>query len=148
MKKFVVFCLLLIVSLPAVALEDGQTMYVGGTRADAHAGVVGTLDITSPRALIFKYPGGSLLIPYTSVESFQFSQDVTRHLGVLPAIAVGLLMKRRHRHFFHISYRDSDNVAQAAIFEVPKHLPRTLEVVLQTRSPQACKQSLPCAGRN
>jgi hypothetical protein len=148
MEKFVICFLLLIVSLPAVALGDGQVMYVGGTRADVHVRVVGSLDITSKTALIFKYTGSTLVIPYASIESVQYSQAVTRHLGVLPAIAVGLLAKRRHRHFFHIGYRDSENVAQAVIFEVPKHIPRTLQAVLQTRSPQTCKQSLPCAGHN
>jgi hypothetical protein len=148
MKKFVIFFLLLIVSLPAVALGDGQVMYVGGTRADMHAGVVGSLDITSETALTFKYTGSTLVIPYASIESVQYSQEVTRHLGVLPAIAVGLLAKRRRRHFFHIAYRDSENVAQVVIFEVPKRIPRTLQAVLQTRAPQTCKQSLPCAGHN
>ena len=148
MAKSVICFLLLIVSLPAVALEDGQVMYVGGTRADVHVRVVGSLDITSKTALIFKYTGSTLVIPYASIESVQYSQEVTRHLGVLPAIAVGLLAKRRRRHFFHIAYRDSENVAQAVIFEVPKHIPRTLQAVLQTRSPQTCKQSLPCAEHN
>jgi hypothetical protein len=83
MKKFVICFLLLIVSLPAVALEDGPVMYVGGTRADVHAGVVGSLDITSETALIFKYTGSTLVIPYASIESVQYLQEVTRHLGVL-----------------------------------------------------------------
>jgi hypothetical protein len=145
MKKFAVFCLVLILSLPAVAVEDGQVMYVGGTAPGVNAGIVGRLNTTSETALIFEYPGNQLAIPNDAIQSFQYSKEVTRHLGV-PAIAVGMFRMRRHGHFFRISYRDSNNVAQAAVFEVPKHMPRTLQAVLETRAPRTCKPSLPCAG--
>jgi hypothetical protein len=148
MKKFVAFCLLLMMALPAVAVEDDQVMYVGGTTPELKAGVVGRLDMTPETALIFNYSGSKLAIPYASIDSFQYTQEVTRHLGVLPAIAIGLVTMRRHRHFFRISYRDPNNVAQAAVFEVPKTMPRTLQAVLETRAPRTCKPYLPCAGRN
>jgi hypothetical protein len=62
-------------------------------------------------------------------------------LGVLPAIAVRLFKVRQRRHFFSFSYRDSNNVVQVAVFEVPKQMPRTLEAVLQTRAPRSRKPS-------
>src|SRR5277367_5984149 len=133
MKKFIGFCLLLIVSVPALAVEDGQVMYLGGTVPGVDAGVVGRLDTTSGTALIFEYAGNKLEIPYAAIQSFEYSKEVTRHLGVLPAIAVGMFKMRKHGHFFRISYHDSNNVAQAAVFEVPKHMPRTLLAVLTTR---------------
>src|SRR5258706_15645171 len=126
MKSLVAVCLMVIVSLPAVAVEDSQVMYVGGTSPGVNAGVVGRLDTASEAALIFEYSGSKLVIPYDVIRSFEYSKEVKRHLGVLPAIAVGLLTKRRHRHFFRISYRDPNNVAQAAVFEVPKQMPRTI----------------------
>ena len=147
MKKFVAFCLVLIVSLPAVAVEDGQVMYVGGTAASMNAGVVGHLDTTSDTALIFEYSGNKLAIPYAAIQSFEYSKELTHHLGVLPTIAVGMFKMQQHQHFFRISYRDSDNVAQTAVFEVSKHMPRTLQAVLETRAPQACKPVLRRAGR-
>jgi hypothetical protein len=64
---------------------------------------------------------------------------VARHLGVLPAIAVGLVKKRQRRHYFRISYRDENGVVQVVVFEVPKNMPRTLLPILQTRAPQGCK---------
>jgi hypothetical protein len=139
MTKFVAFCLLLIVSLPALAADQGQVTYVGGSAPVVNAGVVGQLNTSSETALIFEYSGNKLAIPYDAIESFDYSKEVTRHLGVLPAIAVGMFKMRTRRHFFRISYRDSSNVAQVAILEVPKHMPRTLQAVLQTRSPQSCK---------
>ena len=98
--------------------------------------------------MIFEYSENKLVIPYNAIESFKYSKEVTRHLGVMPAIAIGLMKMRRHSHFFRISYRDPNNVAQAAVFEVPKHMPRTLQAVLETRAPRTCKPYLPCAGRN
>ena len=147
MKKLVALFLILVGCVSAFAVEDGQVMYVGGTAPGVHAGSIGKLDTTSDTALVFNYSAGKLAIPYASIESFQYSQEVKRHLGVLPAIAVGLVAKRRRRHFFRISYSDQNHVAQAAIFEVPKTMSRTFAAILQTRAPRTCKPYLPCAGR-
>ena len=148
MKKLTTLCLFLILSLSAVAVEDNQVTYVGGTAPDVEAGAVGQLDTTSETALVFKSSGRKLEIPYFAIQSFQYSREVPRHLGVLPAIAIGMLKVRRHQHFFRISYRDSNHLAQVAIFEVPKHTPRTLQAVLETRAPQTCKPYLRCTGKN
>ena len=148
MKKLMAFCLLFALTLPVAAVEDGQVMYAGGTAKTLQAGVVGRLDTTSETALSFDYSGTKLLIPYATIESFQYSTEVSHHLGVLPGIAVALLKKRERRHFFRISYRGADNVSQVAVFEVPKQMPRTLQAVLQTRAPQSCKPCSAGAGRN
>ncbi len=135
MKKFLAFCFLLILSLPAAAVDDGYAVYVGGTAPNMNAGAVGKLDTAGETALVFEYAGNKIEIPYASIESYEYSTEVTRHLGVMPAIAVGLIKIRRHRHFFRISYRGGDGVAQVAVFEVPKHMPRALDAILQTRAP-------------
>jgi hypothetical protein len=147
MKKHVAFCLVLIFSLPAMAVEGGQAMYLGGTAQGVNAGVIGRLDTTAETSLIFEYSGNNLAIPYDAIQSFEYSKEVTRHLGVLPAVAVGMFIMRRKGHFFRIAFHDSNNVAQAVVFEVPKHMPRTLLAVLETRAPQACKPVLRRAGR-
>lgn len=139
MKKLAAFCLLFVLSLPASAVEDDQVMYAGGTVSSLQAGVLGRLNYTSETTLSFEYAGNKLLIPYAKIDSFEYSQQVARHLGVLPAMAVGLLRKRQRRHFFQISYRDESNRSQVAVFEVSKRMPQTLLAVLQLRSPQGCK---------
>ncbi len=126
MKRLAAFCLMLVVSLPAAAVEDGQVMYVGGT--------VPGLKLT------FEYSGSKLEIPFAKIDSFEYSQEVARHLGVLPAIAVGLIRKRQRRHFFHISYHDESNASQVAVFEVLKQMPSTLLAILQNRTSQRCKR--------
>jgi hypothetical protein len=137
MKKLGAVCLLLVMSLPAGAVEDGQVMYAGGTIPALQAGVLGRFDTTSETVLSFEYGGNKLVIPYAKIDSYDSYEQVARHLGVMPAIAVGLVKKRQRRHFFQIRYHDESNLGQVAVFEVSKQLPRTLLAVLQTRSPQA-----------
>jgi hypothetical protein len=127
------------VSLPLGAAEDDRVMYVGGTAPAVQAGVFGRLDTTSETMLLFEYAGNKLAIPYAKIDSFQCYEEVARHLGVLPAIGVGLVKKRQQRHFFQISYRNENNLRQVAVFEVPKQMPETLLAVLQARAPQGCK---------
>jgi hypothetical protein len=145
-KGFLPFCLLLLLSLSASALENGHAKYVGGTLPGVTAGTVGRLYTTSETTLIFEHAGSKVEIPYASIESHKYSKEVARHLGVLPTIAVVLLKVRQHRHFFRISYRvPGAAVAQVVIFEVPKQMPRTLEAILQTRAPSTWKPARPVA---
>jgi hypothetical protein len=138
MKRFPQFCLFLFFSLSAFALEEGHARYVGGTVPGLTSGVIGRLDTTSTTSLTFARAGNKVEIPYASIESYEYSTDVTRHLGVLPAIAVGLVKMRRHSHYFSISYRTgAGGPAQIVVLEVPKDMPRSLQAILQTRAPQA-----------
>jgi hypothetical protein len=141
MKRFPQFCfLLLFLSVSAFALDQGYARYVGGTVPGVTAGVVGRLDTTSTTSLTFQHAGNKVETPYASIESYEYSKDVTRHLGVLPAIAVGLVKMRRHSHYFSISYRiETGGPAQIVVFEVPKDMPRPLAAILQTRAPGARK---------
>jgi hypothetical protein len=149
MKGFLQVCFVLLVSLSAAALEDGHAKYVGGTLPSATAGVVGRLDTTSEMSLVFLRAGNKVEIPYASIESYEYSKEVARHLGVLPMIAIGLVKMRQHRHFFRITYRAPGSaVPQVAIFEVPKHMPRTLRAVLDARAPHTDKSCKPCFSSN
>jgi hypothetical protein len=140
MKRFPQFCFLLLLSISAFALDEGHARYVGGTVPSVAAGVVGRLDTTSITSLTFEQAGNKVEIPYASIESYEYSKDVTRHLGVLPAIAVGLVKMRRHSHFFSISYRtETGGPAQIVVLEVPKDMPRTLRAILDTRAPGTCR---------
>ncbi len=137
MKKIVTICLLLATCLPVGAVENGQVMYEGGTVGSMKRGAMGRLDTASQTLLTFEYPGGNLVIPYAKIDSYEISEEVARHLGALPALAVILVRKRQRRHFLRVGYRDERDVSQVAVFEVPKQTPRTLAAVMQTRAPQA-----------
>jgi hypothetical protein len=139
MKRSLGWFVLLLMPLATSAVEGGQVMYVGGTVQTLTGGVSGRLDASSQRVLNFEYSGGKLAIPFEMIDSYEYSQRVARHLGVLPAIAVGLVKRRQRRHFFRISYHDDSKTSQVVIFEVSKEMPRTLLAILQERAPQGCK---------
>ncbi len=147
-RRVVTFGLLLLVSLSASALTAGQVLYVGGTVPGLGVNAVGRLDLASETALTFESSGVKLTIPYSAIESFEYSKEMTRHLGVLPAIAVGLVKQRQRRHFFRIAYRDQTHTSHVALFEVPKQMPRTLQAVLNARVPQGCKPLTKCGRGN
>ena len=99
MKTMVVVCLLLVLPLAAIAVENGQVMYVGGTVMILKEGMIGRLITSSPTELTFDSAGSQLVIPFARIESYEYSQQVARHLGVVPAIATGLIRHRQKRHF-------------------------------------------------
>jgi hypothetical protein len=138
MMRILGLFLLFLTPLTTPAVEGGQVMYVGGTVVALKEGVSGKLDATSPKVLSFDYSGGKLVIPFEMIDSFEYSRQVARHLGVLPAIAVGLVKRRQRRHFFRISYHDENKAPQVVIFEVSKEMPHTLLAILQARAPQGC----------
>lgn len=138
MKRLAALLLLLAVSVPAGATDDGQVLYIGGTVPNLKSGEVGRLNTTSETALSFEYSGGSVSIPYANIASFEYHEEIARHLGVLPAIAVGLVKARQHKHFFRITYRDSNAANQVALFEVSKQMSPALAAVLYARSPLGC----------
>lgn len=97
------------------------------------------MDTTSQIELVFVSSSVRLAIPYASIDSYEHSQLVAHHLGVLPAIAVSLVKKRQRKHFLRIAYHDESKTPQVAIFEVPKKMPLTLLAILLQRTPQGCK---------
>jgi hypothetical protein len=139
MKRILGLFLFVLTPLTTSAVEGGQVMYVGGTVVTLKEGISGKLDTSSQTVLSFDYSGGNLVIPFEMIDSYEYSQRVARHLGVLPASAVGLVKRRQRRHFFRISYHDESKVSQVAIFEVSKEMPHTLLAILQVRAPQGCK---------
>ena len=123
-------------AVPALAVEGSNVVYTGGTISELKEGMAGKLDMTSETALLFVYSGGKLEIPYSRIESGKYTQEVAVHLGVAPAIAVGLVKKRRQKHFVRITFKDAENRHQVVMFEVPKNMPKILMPALAERAPQ------------
>ena len=92
-----------------------QAEYLGGTVPSIKTGAIGQFDLSSASQLSFQSPAGSFSIPYAAITSYEFSQEVTHHLGVAPAIAVGLIKKRQRQHFLRISYLDSQQCRTRAL---------------------------------
>lgn len=138
-----------LVCVSAIAGTNPQVTYLGGTAPGIEAGTTGTIDVSSLGTLVLRHARGQMEIPYARIDSFEYRQEVTHHLGVLPAIAVGLVKKRQRRHIVRINFHDENNAAFVAILEVPKQLPRTLIPILQSRAPGRCRtqESQTCGGK-
>jgi len=137
MGKWLLLLLLFVALLPLFAEDGGDVTYTGGTLAQTKEGSVGKLDFADARTLRFVSPGIDTAIPYDRIEAFEHTNDVAVHLGVAPAIAVGLVKRRRRNHFLQITFRGDDGVNQVAVFEIPKKMPEVLMPLLVARSPQA-----------
>ncbi|HSS99238.1 MAG TPA: hypothetical protein VLK33_19520 [Terriglobales bacterium] len=133
----IVTIVLLAASCSLWAVDDGQVEYLGGTVPGLEVSAVGKLDLTSEIVMQFNSTKGTFTIPYMNIDSFEYTQELTHHLGVLPSIAVGLTRTRKHRHYFRIVYHNDSNVSQIVVIEVPKHMPSILETVLKARAPHA-----------
>jgi hypothetical protein len=136
-------CCVLALSLSCAAVESGQVRYTGGTLDSDKAGIIGRLELTS-ESLSFEATAMRIMIPYRSIDSFEYSQEVKHHLGVLPAIAIGLVRKRKRSHFFRISFRDDHDTKQVVILEVSKQAVRTVQAVLAAKVQQPCVPKRPC----
>jgi hypothetical protein len=147
MRKALIAVLMLAIVTPALAVEGSDVAYTGGTVSQLKEGVVGKFDLTRGTGLLFVYPGGSFEIPYTHIESYEHTQEVAVHLGVAPAIAVGLVKRRRKNHFVRITFKDGDGVHQVVVFEIPKTMPAVLMPTLAARAPAPkppCNAYGPC----
>jgi hypothetical protein len=146
MRKSIASVLMLILAVPALAVEGSDVAYVGGTVPSVKEGVVGRIDLTLDKELVFQFAGGRLDIPYSGIESYEQSQEVTVHLGVAPAIAVGLMKHRKKNHYVRFTFSDSENRHQVAVFEVPKTMPMVLTPILLARAPRAHRGAYPDCG--
>ena len=146
MKQFFVLILIAAFAVPALAIDDNVT-YVGGSVSSIKNGTIGHFDTGQAASLAFEYSGGRFAIPYEGIRSYEYKKEIARNLGVLPAIAVGLVRMRQHRHFVTIIYQDEDGGPQTMRFEVPKHMPATILSVLETKAPQASGNNLRRYGR-
>ncbi|HEY0796089.1 MAG TPA: hypothetical protein VGD64_09950 [Acidisarcina sp.] len=143
---FVALLLGLAFPLKSLAVESGEVAYTGGSLTTVPLEVTGKFDTSLPTAIIFQFRANGhateIKIPYGNITGFNYHTEVAHHLGVLPAIAVGLVKRRERKHLISISFSDDANVAQTAIFEVAKHDPPSLVAILRARAPQACGRNL------
>ena len=139
-----VACVVLFLSICCMAVEQGQVRYLGGTLDNSKVGAVGRLDLSAPRSITYESGKSHFTIPYDLIVSYQYNEEVTHHLGVLPSIAVGLLKHRQHRHVFTISYLNDQGSKEIAVFEVSKQAAVGVRAVLDAKGIHTCLQYQPC----
>jgi hypothetical protein len=102
--------------------------------------------MTSSAALVFHFKqsdgaAAQIAIDYAQIRNICATNEVTHHLGVAPAIAVGLLAARQRRYFLTITWTDEAGIAQAVQIEVAKREQQPLATVIRARMPQHCQQA-------
>jgi hypothetical protein len=135
--------------LSLYAIGSHEAEYVGGTVAEIpKAQIDGKLTIGGVN-LEFTYvkegwlsgKAGSLVIPYTSISDMEYgimpSLRIGDAIGVAllctPCAVVPLLIKEK-RHFLTLEFTDSNNMRQAAVFEIGKTLSLTLLPSLEVKT--------------
>ena len=139
-----IVCIVLFLSGLCVAVENGQVRYLGGTLDNSMVGSVGRLDLSSPGSITYQSGKSHFTIPYEQIVSYQYSENVAHHLGVLPSVAVGLLKHRQRRHVFTIVYQNEQQTKQIAVFEVPKSAAGSVKAVLDAKGVHTCVQYDAC----
>jgi hypothetical protein len=145
MKKPLYVSLLLLLSMltakPALAVDGSQVQLRSVTVPGHPIDAIGVFDITTPDNIIFRAPGApDLAIPYASIIEFSTRNEVKFHIGVAPAIAVGIVKKRKKQHFLSLSYRDATQTVQVVTFEISKQAPPMLTSLLQAKARTACER--------
>ena len=135
MKRMVSILLILTFASAAFAATDTPVTYVGGT-AKMASGTTGHLDTNSAENLVFEGNGAKLSIPYKAIESQWQDEHLAHRMGVLPLIALALIIPLEKRYFVRITYHDEANVAQIATFEVPRDMQTSLGAVVEARKPK------------
>ncbi len=128
----------------AAAAQAGQpdVEYVSGTVMGLTEGATGTVDMSSPESLEFHSGSAHFSIPYTEITNVKCREENRFRLGVLPAIAVGLLKARSKRHFVTIEWKHADNPIAVVTLDAPKQKARGIAAVLRARAPVACTSGL------
>jgi hypothetical protein len=139
MKRAIAGLLLMVMGIPALATDGPEVQYVTGTALGVKEGAVGTLDSSSATALKFQAGAAGFSIPYDGVSVYKYREENRFRLGVLPAIAVGIVKARSKRHLVTIIWKDSQGVAEVATLEASKDDALELIAVLRARSTQSCK---------
>ena len=143
MRKLIVGALVFVVLsswTTAYAVEPGDVEYVNGTVEGLPDGAMGSLDTSGREALEFRSTSGQFSVPYGEITRVRCREENRFRLGVLPAIAVGLLKARSKRHFVTIEWDHSDGTSDVVTLDTSKEKALGLVAVLRARSPQGCRE--------
>jgi hypothetical protein len=137
MRRISVVVFLIVFATSAFAVSGNEVMYVAGSVSALKAGEIGTFDVSPPKGLVFIGSADKLSIPYDGIKRVEYRREVAHHLGVAPAIVVGLVKRRERKHFLTVTYVDEAGEQQAGVFEVSKQAPQGLLAILAARAPKA-----------
>ncbi|HWG22406.1 MAG TPA: hypothetical protein VG225_17920 [Terracidiphilus sp.] len=121
---------------PAGVAEEMDAVYRYGTESAIADGSAGKLDTSSMSGMNFHAGSAQFSIPWSGIERAKYCETNRFRLGVLGAIAVGLVKARSKRHLVTLTWNDEHAVAQTVTFEVSKEKSAALWSALRVRGPQ------------
>ena len=130
--------------LPAWAADGMDALYIGGSAPGTRIGTTGTLDCAKSDALEFHSGSGDFSVPYAQIVAARYHEENRFRLGVLPAIAVGLLKARSKRHVVTVTWADEKGLPQVAQFEMSRQASMALVTLIRVKAPQVCQPKTTC----
>jgi hypothetical protein len=121
------------------AQQAQDIIYLRGTVKAVKEGSAATIDKTSTAGLAIQAGETQFSIPYDKIKSFNFHEESQFHLGVLPAIAVGLFAPWAKLHFVTVTWTGEDDTPEVITLQAPKSTVQGLVEVMRARATVACQ---------
>ena len=130
-----VLVLAISVAMWVPAAEPGfKASFVGGTVTALSGSCSGRLDLTQSDELLFRCGKADLAIPYRTVNTVEYGQNVSRRYAAAVLISPVLLLSKSRKHFVTIGYVDTEGKQQALVVRVEKGDIRGVLVGLEART--------------
>ncbi len=132
-----------------LAVDSDKGQYVGGTITGLQEKAEAKFDTTSESELIFDAgKKGRVAIPYAAMSELEYGQKAGRRVGMAILVSPLALFSKKRKHFFTITYKDTDAKDQVGVFELGKDAFRPVMKIVEVRSGktitlqdnEACKQ--------
>jgi hypothetical protein len=131
----VAFLITAVASTPVLAVGKDKVMYVGGTVPVAPK-AEGTLATTDDTKMLFvaEKGGGMIEIPWKQIEEAEYGQKVGRRIKTAILLTPLALFSKGRKHYLTVTYKDRNDEAQSAVFELGKETVRTTLAVVEART--------------
>jgi hypothetical protein len=111
----------LVLGFSAMGAEPGvRAQLIGGTVPGIKAKSSARLDLTAPDSLVLRCGKTELRISYSSVNTLEYGQNVSRRYAAAILISPFLLLSKTRKHFLTLGYVDEQGKQQALVFRVDK----------------------------
>jgi hypothetical protein len=131
-------CCLMLLAMTAQfswAVGKDKAKFMGGTSAAIPPKTEGIVDVSDPENMVFMgEKGGSLRIPWKSVQSIEYGQNVSRRWKTAIFISPIALLSKARKHMITITYKEKSQGDQAVVLEFGKDIYRLALASLKAKS--------------
>jgi hypothetical protein len=135
MRRIAAAFLIAAIAVPVFAVDKNKVMYVGGTIpvAPKAEGVLATTD-DAKMVFVAEKGGGMIEIPWKKIEEAEYGQKVGRRVKTAILLTPLALFSKGRKHYLTLTYKDRNDEAQSAVFEMGKDTVRTTLAVVEART--------------